>query len=163
PESRNFGWPFWVTAITDSDGRWQLNRLAKETIHTLYGSASHSNHAGSAMVFLSRSPEGEAELLAGTYVFNLGRAVSVEGIVVSDEGKPVAGASAWLDTLRASLRMTMSKTSRKFRPILRGKAMLMGVSNGTAPRITNSFRFLGHGLHASRRHQDAAGRPGTRC
>jgi RNA polymerase sigma factor (sigma-70 family) len=92
PESRNFGWPFWIVATTDAEGRWQINRLAKETVRTLYGSASHSNYTGSAMGFVSRAGETGQQLLAGTHVFKLGRAVSVDGIVVDHDNQPIAGA-----------------------------------------------------------------------
>jgi RNA polymerase sigma factor (sigma-70 family) len=92
PESRNFGWPFWIVGTTDAEGHWQINRLSKEIIRTLYGSASHSNYTGSGMTFNNRTPEAEKQLLAGTFVFHLGRAVSVDGFVVDQDNQPIAGA-----------------------------------------------------------------------
>ena len=40
PESHDFGW---ITATTDQDGHWQINRLAEEMISRLYGAARDTN------------------------------------------------------------------------------------------------------------------------
>lgn len=92
PQSDNFSWPFWVTATTDAEGRWRIDRIAKEAIRTIYGSATHPEYAGSAHVFVSRDPEAEKQLLAGACVFKLGRGVTVRGMVVDPDGQPVPDA-----------------------------------------------------------------------
>ena len=38
PESHDFGW---IEVETDSEGRWQINRIAPEMLRRLYGSPSH--------------------------------------------------------------------------------------------------------------------------
>jgi len=92
PQCDHFGWPFWITATTDTQGRWRINRIAKEAIRTIYGGASHPEYAGSQFVFVGRTPDAEKQLLAGTHTFELGRAVMVRGSVVDSDGQPVPDA-----------------------------------------------------------------------
>ena len=92
PQSDNFGWPFWITATSDTKGHWRIDRIAKEAIKTIYGSATHPEYVGSPFVFVGRHPEAAEQLLAGTYVFKLGRAVTVRGVVMDPDGQPVTGA-----------------------------------------------------------------------
>jgi RNA polymerase sigma factor (sigma-70 family) len=91
PESRNFAWPFYVTAVTDSEGRWAIDRIAREAIRTLVGGASNPEYVR-AQVSVAEDPQAEQQLLAGTYVFRLGRAVTVRGVVVDPDGAPVPNA-----------------------------------------------------------------------
>jgi RNA polymerase sigma factor (sigma-70 family) len=93
PQSDNFKDLFGVTAITDADGRWQIDRVAKGTIPTIFGWADHPAHVGSPLIYVKRDPEVENQLLAGAYVFHLGRAVAVSGLVLDPDGQPVSGAS----------------------------------------------------------------------
>jgi protocatechuate 3,4-dioxygenase beta subunit len=93
PQSDDFGWPFWITATTDTEGRWRINRIAKEAIRTIYGGASHPEYVGSQFVFVARTPDAEKQLLAGTHIFELGRAVIVQGSVVDSDGQPVPDAN----------------------------------------------------------------------
>src|ERR1700677_3796072 len=46
-ETSDFGWPFWITATTDAHGRWKINRISSETVHTIYGGASPPLYARS--------------------------------------------------------------------------------------------------------------------
>ena len=92
PQSDDFGWPFWITAITDAQGHWQIDRIGKKAIRTLYGGASCPDYVESAFVFVTRDPKAEKQLLAGTHVFNLGSAVTVRGMVMDSSGQPVPDA-----------------------------------------------------------------------
>jgi RNA polymerase sigma factor (sigma-70 family) len=94
PQSDDFSWPFWITATTDAQGRWQINRIGKEAMRSIYGSATHPDYVGTALVFPARDPEAEKQLLAGTQVFTLGSAVTVRGIVQDSNGQPVS--HAWV-------------------------------------------------------------------
>jgi RNA polymerase sigma factor (sigma-70 family) len=136
PECRNFGWPFWVTAITDSDGRWRMDRLAKETIHTIYGSASHSNHVGSEFVFVNRSPEAEKQLLDGTHVFHLRQAVSISGVVMGPNEQPIAGADILVgQRAESNSRKTTTSNDGSFHVAgcQPGKTSLTAEAKGFAP------------------------------
>jgi RNA polymerase sigma factor (sigma-70 family) len=92
PQSDDFGWPYSTTATTDSQGRWRINRIGKEAFPTIRGGASHQEYVDSEYIFMSRTPGAEKQLLAGTQIFKLGRAVLVRGSVVDPEGQPVADA-----------------------------------------------------------------------
>jgi len=89
PESHSFGW---IAVKTDPQGKWVINRIAPEMTRRLYGSARHPEHLDTPMVFTSRDSEAEKQMRQGTYVFHLGRAINVPGVVVNAEGEPVAGA-----------------------------------------------------------------------
>ena len=93
PQSDNFRGLFRVTAVTDAEGRWQIDRIAKGTIPTIFGWADHPEHAGSPLIYVKRDREVEKQLLAGAYVFHLSRTVAVSGLVVDPDGQPVSGAS----------------------------------------------------------------------
>jgi RNA polymerase sigma factor (sigma-70 family) len=91
PESRSFSWPFYVTAVADSEGRWAIDRVSREAVRTIFGGAWNEEHVRSE-VSVTGHPEAEQQLLAGTYVFHLGRAVTVRGVVMDPEGAPVPNA-----------------------------------------------------------------------
>jgi len=85
-----------IGTATDENGKWRINRMAEDTIARIVGLARHTNYVSSGtMREASRggTPAMEKELRAGTYVFHLGRAVPVKGIVTDANGNPVAGAS----------------------------------------------------------------------
>src|SRR5204863_527859 len=88
PESHEFSW---IEVMTDSKGHWNINRVAPEMIHRLYGSASHPQHVQSEMVFASKSREVEEQLRSGTVTFHLGRPVTARGTVVDPEASPIGG------------------------------------------------------------------------
>jgi protocatechuate 3,4-dioxygenase beta subunit len=90
PQNHNFGW---IETATDENGKWRINRMAADVIFQIYGNAQHSNYVGSAVVYAGRDPAVEKQLRGGTYVFKLGRAVTVTGIVVDGDGTPVPNAN----------------------------------------------------------------------
>lgn len=92
PQSDDFGWPFYEVTTTDATGRWRLDRIASAAINTISGSANHSNFVSGRVDLNSRNSETERQLLAGTFVFKLGHAVTVRGVVVDVAGQPVSGA-----------------------------------------------------------------------
>jgi RNA polymerase sigma factor (sigma-70 family) len=92
PQSDNFGWPFYTKTETDGQGRWKLDRIAKATMRTVEGAASHPQHVRSERVEVGSDSKAEKQLLEGTYVFHLGRAVVVQGSVMDPNGLPVARA-----------------------------------------------------------------------
>jgi RNA polymerase sigma factor (sigma-70 family) len=89
PEDHHFGW---IQVATDTNGHWSIDRMAPEMIRSIYGSASHPDFVQSPMVFTSRDKETGEAMRAGTFKFQLGRAVTAQGTVVDSNGQPVAGA-----------------------------------------------------------------------
>ena len=92
PQTDNFGWPFWITTTTDSQGRWQINRIGADALRTVNGFANHPDFVGN-FAGVRQHPEIETQLTAGTYVFNLSRGVVVKGVVVDANGQPVPNAN----------------------------------------------------------------------
>lgn len=90
PENHEF---IWIEVSTDTNGHWSINRIAPEMIHRIYGSARHPEHVESAMVNVSGHKDAEQQLRAGTYVFHLGRAATVRGIVLDPDGAAIADAN----------------------------------------------------------------------
>ncbi len=76
----------------DMQGRWSLARIAPGVLRQLQGAASHPEHVQSQVAAAS-DPETEKQLLAGTYVFELGRGFTVRGSVVDTDGLPVPDAT----------------------------------------------------------------------
>ena len=84
--------------VTDGEGRWHVDRFSKEAFSPTDGS-------GSSFSFLALHPDYfqdvsrtyggglrdqvRAQLLAGAYVFRLGRIVALRGMVVDTNGQPV--------------------------------------------------------------------------
>ena len=93
PQTDNFGGPFWITATTDAQGHWTMDRIGQEATKTIYGGASHPEHVRSETVWASRDAAVLKQLLDGSHVFQLGRAVLVRGTVVDLDGQPVADAN----------------------------------------------------------------------
>jgi RNA polymerase sigma factor (sigma-70 family) len=89
PENHEFTW---IEVSTDTNGHWNINRIAPEMIHRIYGSASHPDHVEADFVKASRDKDAEKQLRAGGYVFHLGRAATVRGIVLDLNGAPIADA-----------------------------------------------------------------------
>jgi RNA polymerase sigma factor (sigma-70 family) len=90
-ESSNFISGFWIDTTSDSSGHWQLDRIVKEAVPTLEGTVQHPEHAPTD-VSMSRSPENGQQLLAGSFVFHLGRAAEVMGRVTDLSGRPISDA-----------------------------------------------------------------------
>lgn len=90
PESHEFGW---IEVTTDEDGRWEINRIADDMVRRIYGGARHPVHVDAPVLFVGKDSEAERALRSGTHVFHLGRPVTVTGLVVDQDGQPVAGAT----------------------------------------------------------------------
>ncbi|HSY17415.1 MAG TPA: carboxypeptidase-like regulatory domain-containing protein, partial [Candidatus Acidoferrales bacterium] len=103
PQNHHFQW---IETTTDDSGKWRINRMAEETIPTIYGSASHSNYVATGLVFAGRDPAVEKQLRDGTHVFHLGRALTVRGIVVDGAGNPVADANVMVGYMSTSEKRT---------------------------------------------------------
>ena len=86
---------------TDSRGRWTLNRIAPEVWRRVEGAAMHPEFLSSARVSIATDPEAEKQLLAGTYVFRLGRAARLAGRVSDPEGQPVPQAAIQVSPMLA--------------------------------------------------------------
>lgn len=91
PQTDNFDWPFHVATETDAEGRWRIDRIAEATLRTITGSARHLEHVRSDSVS-GANPEALRQLREGRYVFRLGRAVTVRGLVVDTADQSVPGA-----------------------------------------------------------------------
>lgn len=89
PESHQFSW---IEVETDSNGGWRINRIAPEMIRRLHGGASHPDFANSEHRFVSQKPGMETELLEGRFVFRLGKALTVSGLVVDEQDQAVSPA-----------------------------------------------------------------------
>ncbi|HEX4263364.1 MAG TPA: sigma-70 family RNA polymerase sigma factor [Verrucomicrobiae bacterium] len=103
-QADDFAWPFWITAKTDAEGRWQINRISKEAVQSIYGSASHPDYVGSSTIWAGRDPAAEKELLAGTHTFYMGHSVTVRGMVKDESGQPVANAKVLVGNVAESGR-----------------------------------------------------------
>lgn len=90
PESHAFGW---LQVETDSEGRWQVNRIAEEILRRCIGGARHPDFVISESVEVGRSPDAERQLRIGQYVFHLRRGVTVRGVVVDGFEQPIAEAT----------------------------------------------------------------------
>jgi RNA polymerase sigma factor (sigma-70 family) len=89
PENHEFSW---VQVTTDANGHWSINRVAPEMLHRMYGLAEHPDYVESPSVSALGDPTLEQQLRAGTFVFHLGQAVTVRGVVLSPESLPISGA-----------------------------------------------------------------------
>ena len=89
PEDHHFSW---IEVSTDTNGNWRIDRIASEMLRLIYGSASHPDYVQSAMVFTSQQRENEEKLRKGAFTFQLGRAVTVHGIVTDPDGGPIPNA-----------------------------------------------------------------------
>ncbi|HWN95520.1 MAG TPA: sigma-70 family RNA polymerase sigma factor, partial [Methylomirabilota bacterium] len=133
PESHEFAW---IEVLTDTDGGWSINRVGPEMIRRLYGSARHSEHVGSGMLFVGQNLEAERQLRAGTHIFQLGRALTIRGVVVDSSGQPIADAQVLVGQRSESgRRETRSAVDGTFavngcKP---GKNLLSAEADGFAP------------------------------
>lgn len=101
PESHEFQW---VETLTGEDGRWEIRRVADDMMRRLYGSAHHSAHVDSPLLFVGKDPAAEKALRSGTHVFTLGRPVGVSGVVVDANDQPVSGAKVAVGRVGDSAR-----------------------------------------------------------
>lgn len=101
PESHEFGW---IEVTTDAGGHWQINRIADDMIHRIYGSAKDPDYVDSTLVFAGRDATVEKALREETYIFKLGNAATIEGNVVDADGKPVPNAKVMVGHISESGR-----------------------------------------------------------
>jgi hypothetical protein len=101
--------------VTDAEGRWRVDRFAKEAFSSTDGS-------GPSFSFLALHPDYfqdvsrvyggglrdqiRTQLLAGAYVFRLDRIVALRGMVVDTNGQPVPNVVITADNPRGSLGAT---------------------------------------------------------
>jgi len=126
----------YLRATTDTDGRWQIYRLAPEMVGRLFGNASHPDHSRSEMLFVSRQPELAQQLLEGTVVFHLGEGITVRGLVVDGNGQPIADAIVRVGNLndsRSREARTGSDGSFRISGCRPGEGIVSAEADGFAP------------------------------
>ncbi|HEU6448415.1 MAG TPA: sigma-70 family RNA polymerase sigma factor [Verrucomicrobiae bacterium] len=134
PESHEFGW---IEVTTDADGRWQINRIAGDMIHRLYGSARDSDYVDSALVSVGQDAAAEQALRKLNFTFKLGKAATIEGNVVDADGKPVPNAKILLGFVSGSdRRETTASVTGTF--VLSGCKFGKNLLTASAPGFANS-------------------------
>ena len=121
---------------TDEAGRWQVCRVAPELVRDLVLSASHPELAFGSWLRVGVEANAEQQLRAGAYMFHLGAAAALSGIVVAPEGNPVAGATVRIGGLyEVGARTSRTGPDGRFTiagcPV--GKVVLTAEADGFAP------------------------------
>jgi RNA polymerase sigma factor (sigma-70 family) len=132
PQSDNFGWPYWIKASSDAQGRWELHRVGKEAVKSISATASHPDHV-EARMSVSDNLEALNQLLASSYVFRMGRADTVTGIVVDTNAQPIANAKIFSLTIATSGRRettTAADGTFKLTGCRPGKNLLSATAEG---------------------------------
>ena len=138
PESHEFGW---IEVTTDSEGRWQINRIAPEMIRRLYGGAKHPDHVDTPLFFVAREPAMEQALREGTYVFHLGAPATIQGTVKDPDDQPVSGAKVLVGYVSASdRRETTTGADGGF--VLAGCKPGENLLTASAPGFANTTREI---------------------
>lgn len=78
-----------VRTTTDAEGRWKIDRIAKDMFSRISGSASHPKHVRGLIGNDSLSAE---QLKSEAYVVRMGKAVTVRGQVFDQSGVTLPGA-----------------------------------------------------------------------
>jgi RNA polymerase sigma factor (sigma-70 family) len=133
PQSHEFGW---IETKTDADGKWRINRMAEETIATIYGGARHPDYAESEYVWGDRNKQALQQLRDGTHIFKMGRALSVSGVVEDAAGNPISDAKVFVCTVSDSgKRETKSAADGTFsvKASRSGEQLVTADANGFAP------------------------------
>ena len=124
----------WTPVSTDADGHWVIDRVAPELIHRLSVTARHPDHVDAPYLQLDRDPEAEKQLRALSYVSQLGRAISLRGIVVGPDGQPVPDAKVFVGFRHlANLREATSAADGTF--------VVNGCKPGEAPVSAEAAGF----------------------
>jgi RNA polymerase sigma factor (sigma-70 family) len=84
-----------IEVSTDINGRWSINRITPEMINDQNFNGNVDAPAGYLSTGFGASAETKKQLLAGTYISQLGRPFQIRGIVVDMDGQPVAGAKVF--------------------------------------------------------------------
>lgn len=135
PQTDNFDWPFHAATETDAEGRWRIDRIAEATLRTITGSARHPEHVRSESVS-GGDPEALRQLREGRYVFRLGRAVTVRGLVVDTTDQPVPGAKVIVGIMsEVNSRETTTQADGTFQVAgcKPGRSLLSAEASGYAP------------------------------
>ena len=135
PQSDNFAWPFDAAAESDAQGRWRIDRIAEATLQTIDGGATHPEHVRSESVS-GGDPEALRQLRDGRYVFRLGRAVTVRGLVVDTADQPVPGAKVIVGIMsEVNSRETTTQADGSFQVAgcKPGRSLLSAEAPGYAP------------------------------
>ncbi len=91
---------------TDAEGLWRTDRIAQETLLEIDVRAEHDLWIKSGSEIVALKTGMEEQLRQGTYVIHLGRPMTVRGVVVDPEGKPVAGAEVFAGIKGFSRKVT---------------------------------------------------------
>jgi RNA polymerase sigma factor (sigma-70 family) len=121
---------------TDEAGRWKACRVAPELVRDLVLSATHPEFAFGSWLRVDNEGEAEEQLRAGSYVFHLGAATGLAGVVVDPEGNPVAGATVRVGGLHdVGARSIRTGSDGGFNLVgcPAGKVVLTGEADGFAP------------------------------
>ncbi|HTV40416.1 MAG TPA: sigma-70 family RNA polymerase sigma factor [Candidatus Sulfotelmatobacter sp.] len=139
PQSDDFGWPFWVFTTSDSQGRWEINRMGKEALKTVTGNATEPNFVNAPSIAPGRQSDVLIQLLAGKYVFKLGHAVVVQGIVKDADGKPLPNA-------QVRVGQTATPGSREGTSQADGTFSIVGCAPGTNVITAQADGFAANAL-----------------
>jgi protocatechuate 3,4-dioxygenase beta subunit len=101
PQSHEFGW---IEVSTDSNGRWRINRIAEDMLRRIYGSARETNYVDTEAIWPGRNASILKQLREQTFVFHLGRPVTVRGVVVDANAQPIAGANVFIGIIASAGR-----------------------------------------------------------
>lgn len=101
PQSHEFGW---IEVSTDSNGRWRINRIAEDMLRRIYGSARETNYVDTEAIWPGRNASILKQLREQTFVFHLGRPVTVRGVVVDANAQPIAGAKVFIGIIASAGR-----------------------------------------------------------
>ena len=122
----------YLETASDEQGRWRLHRIAEDMLRTTGASAKHPEHT-QARVELGSDPGAEKAMRAGSYVFRLGRGVTVTGVVVDPDGSPVIGATVLVGMVsETNSRQGKTDETGQFsvRGCLPGKQLLSAQAQG---------------------------------
>ncbi len=91
---------FEVLRVTsDAEGRWRIDRIAKDMFSRISGSATHPKHVSA---WIAGDPLSAEQLKGEVYVVRMGKAVTVRGQVTDQSGAPIAGAKVLVGYLDES-------------------------------------------------------------
>jgi len=144
--------PTWGETVSDANGFWQINRFAKTNIGVLNVWATHPGYATNdqeprGYVSLGVALEVVNQLLTGTFVYKLDRGITVQGIVVDQEGQPVTNASVQIVSDMRSCATNLSAGTFVLNACKLGMCEIIVRAQGFAPlklekKLTNNQAAL---------------------
>jgi RNA polymerase sigma factor (sigma-70 family) len=87
-----------VSAKTDANGLWHVNRVAGDLFHRLAGTVTHPGY-GNRFVSQESNPGMDQQLRDGSLLITLSTTVTIRGMVVDANGRPVARAKVLVGRL----------------------------------------------------------------